>query len=92
MRERSNKSSDMLGGNRTDNEEGQRRFPPPERLRLDQGEGKGEVLPGGWAIKQTPLNHSIWEIREGGGTSSLFLWALGTQHNGGIGTVLVTRV
>lgn len=31
-----------------------------------RGEGKGEVFPGAWAVKQTPLNHSIWEICLGG--------------------------
>lgn len=34
---------------------------------LDGAEGgKGEVLPGGWAVNQPPLNHSIWEICVGG--------------------------
>lgn len=30
------------------------------------GEGKGEVFPGGRAVNQTPLNHSIWEMCVGG--------------------------
>jgi len=37
-----------------------------QSLRTEQGEEKGEVLPGGWAVKQTPLNHSIWEMWLGG--------------------------
>lgn len=37
-----------------------------QSFRSDRGEGKGEVFPGGRAINQTPLNHSIWEICLGG--------------------------
>ncbi len=37
-----------------------------QSFRLDRGEGKGEVFPRGWAVNQTRLNHSIWEICQGG--------------------------
>lgn len=53
-------------------------------------EGKGEVLPGGWAVKRTPLNHSIWEICLGGVLPSCEPWRL--HNNSGIGPFLVTDV
>lgn len=47
---------------------GDRKSPPMlGGCRADNGEG--EVLTRGWAIKQTPLNHSIWETCPGGGVS-----------------------
>lgn len=48
---------------------GDRKSSPTLRgSRADNGEG--EVLSRGWAIKQTPLNHSIWETCPGGGLVS----------------------
>lgn len=51
MRERCNKSSGMLGGNRADNEEGQRRFPPPE---LQVGLRRGERGSVPWGVGSKP--------------------------------------
>lgn len=51
MRKRGKKSSDMLSGNREDNEEGQRRFSPPE---LQVGLRRGERRIDPWGLGSKP--------------------------------------